>query len=276
MALTGVGSDEDGTEVAVTHLAFELRTSTPAPVVASIAKQVEERGYRSIWVNHPPDEDGIGQLAKVAAATSRITLGTAVIPISAVPPLAILRRVAETDLPAERLRLGIGSGSGPQPLRRMAEAVGYLGPRTPAEIVVGALGPRMRELAATQADGVLLNTVTPELARAAAAEIRSQAEAAGRPVPGVYVNVLVGVGAAQIAELDGSAAFLSRLPAYAAHFRRAGIRPEQTSIAAERLSELPPLLAQWRDSVDEVVLVPVSADETGPVSDLVDAAIAGF
>ena len=260
----------------MTHLAFELRTSIPDPVLASVAARVEAGGYRSVWVNHPPGEDGIGQLAKVAAATARITLGTAVVPISDVPPDAILRRVEETGLLPERLRLGIGSGSGPEPLRRMAEAVVYLRERTPAEIVVGALGPRMRELGATLADGVLLNTVTPELARAAAEEIRAQAKAASRPVPGVYVNVMAGIGAAQIAELEGSAAFLSRLPAYAAHFRRTGVRPEQTWIAASQLSELPGLLEPWRDTVDEVVLIPVSADEAGPACDLADAAIAAF
>lgn len=260
----------------MTHLAFELRTNTPDSVVASIAARVEASGYRSVWVNHPPDDDGIGQLAKIAATTSRITLGIAVVPVSAVPPETILRRVAEADLPADRLRLGIGSGSGPQPLRRMAEAVGYLRPRTPAEIVVGALGPRMRELGATQADGVLLNNLTPALARAAADEIRAQAKMAGRPVPGVYVNVMVGVGADQLAELEGSAAFLAQLPAYAAHFRRSAIGPEQTWIAAGRLSELPSLLRKWRDTVDEVVLVPVSAAAPGPARDLVDAAIAAF
>ena len=167
----------------MTHLAFELRTSTPDPVLASLAARVESGGYRSVWVNHPPGEDGIGQLAKVAAATTRITLGTAVIPVSDVPPDAILRRVEETGLPPERLRLGIGSGSGAGPLRRMAEAVAYLRERTPAEIIVGALGPRMRELGATLADAVLLNTVTPDLARAAAGEIRAQAKAASRRCP---------------------------------------------------------------------------------------------
>lgn len=260
----------------VTHLAFELRIGTPDPVLASVAARVEAAGYRSVWVNNPPGEDGIGQLSKIAAATDRITLGTAVVPISAVPPDAILRRLDETALPPERLRLGIGSGSGATPLDRMAEAVTYLRERTPAEIVVGALGPRMRALGATLADAVLLNTVTPGLARAAAEEIRTHAKTANRPVPGVYVNVLTGVGQAQIAELELSAAFLSRLPAYAAHFRRTGIRPEQTSIAASRLSELPRLLEPWRDTVDEVVLVPVSADEEAPVRELADAAIAAF
>lgn len=262
----------------MTHLAFELRTSTPDPVLASLAARVESGGYRSVWVNHPPGEDGIGQLAKVAAATTRITLGTAVVPISDVPPDAILRRVEETGLPPERLRLGIGigSGSGAEPLRRMAEAIIYLRERTPAEIIVGALGPRMRELGATLADAVLLNTVTPDLARTAAGEIRAQAKAASRPVPGVYVNVMAGVGSGQIAELEESAAFLSRLPAYAAHFRRTGVRPEQTWIAASQLSELPRLLEPWRDTVDEVVLVPVSAAQAGPAGDLADAAIAAF
>jgi alkanesulfonate monooxygenase SsuD/methylene tetrahydromethanopterin reductase-like flavin-dependent oxidoreductase (luciferase family) len=260
----------------MTHLAFELRTNTPDSLTADLAERVEANGYRSLWVNHPPDEDGLGHLAKMAAATSRITLGTAVVPIGAVPPDAILRRIDETGLLPERLRLGIGSGSGPQPLSRMADAVAYLRERTPAEIVVGALGPRMRALGATLADGVLLGSVTPELARAAAEEIRTQAKAASRPVPGVYVNVMVGVGSGQLAELDGSAAFLAGLPAYAAHFSRAGVRPEQTWIAADELGELPRLLEPWRDTVDEVVLVPVSAKASGPARDLVDAAIAAF
>jgi alkanesulfonate monooxygenase SsuD/methylene tetrahydromethanopterin reductase-like flavin-dependent oxidoreductase (luciferase family) len=260
----------------MTHLAFELRTSTPGSLAAELAERVEASGYRSLWVNHPPDEDGLGHLAKMAAATTRITLGTAVVPIGAVPPDAILRRIDETGLLPERLRLGIGSGSGPQPLRRMADAVAYLRERTPAEIVIGALGPRMRQLGATLADGVLLGSVTPALARSAAEEIRTQAKAAGRPVPGVYVNVMAGVGPEQLAELDGSAAFLAKLPAYAAHFRRTGIGPEQTWIAASQLGELPRLLEPWRDTVDEVVLVPVSAEAPGPARDLVDAAIAAF
>jgi alkanesulfonate monooxygenase SsuD/methylene tetrahydromethanopterin reductase-like flavin-dependent oxidoreductase (luciferase family) len=100
----------------VTHLAFELRTNTPRSLIPALAERVEQNGYRSLWVNHPPDADGLGCLAAMASATARITLGTAVVPVSAVPPDAILRRIDETGLPAERLRLGIGSGSGERPL----------------------------------------------------------------------------------------------------------------------------------------------------------------
>ncbi len=123
----------------MTHLAFELKTDTPGPVLADVAGRVEADGYRSLWVNHPPGADGLAQLARMAAATSRITLGTAVVPVSAVPPDVILRRIAENALPAERLRLGIGSGTGPEPLRRMADAIGYLRERTPAELVEAAI-----------------------------------------------------------------------------------------------------------------------------------------
>jgi alkanesulfonate monooxygenase SsuD/methylene tetrahydromethanopterin reductase-like flavin-dependent oxidoreductase (luciferase family) len=260
----------------VTHLAFELKTDTPEPVAAAIAERVEALGYRSLWVNHPPGADGIGQLARVAAATSRITVGTGVVPVSAVAPEDILRRIDQAGVPPERLRLGIGSGSGPRPLRRMAEAIGYLRSRTPAELVVGAIGPRMRALAATQADGVLLSAVTPELAMAAAEEIRALAKAADRPVPGVYANVVAGVGAGQLAGLERSAAFLAQLPAYAAHFRRTGVRPEQTQLAAARIEEVPRLLARWRDTVDEIVLLPVAAGEAGPLGELAEAAIAAF
>jgi alkanesulfonate monooxygenase SsuD/methylene tetrahydromethanopterin reductase-like flavin-dependent oxidoreductase (luciferase family) len=42
----------------MTHLAFELRTNTPDALTAELAEQAEARGYRSLWVNHPPDEDG--------------------------------------------------------------------------------------------------------------------------------------------------------------------------------------------------------------------------
>ena len=213
----------------------------------------------------------------MASATERITLGTAVIPISAVPPDAILRRIDETGLLAERLRLGIGSGSGSGRSQRMAEAVAYLRERTPAEIVVGALGPRMRELGATLADGVLLNTVTPDLARAAAEDIRAQAKAASRPVPGVYVNVMAGSRdrAAHRARGNPRRSCSSCPPTPRTSAGPASARSRPRSRRAG-LSDLPRLLEPWRDTVDEVVLVPVRADEAGPARDLVDAAIAGF
>ena len=95
----------------MTHLAFELRTSTPGSLTAELAERVEASGYRSLWVNHPPDEDGLGHLATMAAATARITLGTAVVPISAVPPDAICG--GSTRRACCRSASGWGSAAGP-------------------------------------------------------------------------------------------------------------------------------------------------------------------
>ena len=52
----------------MTHLAFELRTSIPDSLVADLAERVEASGYRSLWVNHPPDEAGLVRRATMAAA----------------------------------------------------------------------------------------------------------------------------------------------------------------------------------------------------------------
>ncbi len=54
------------------------------------------------------------------------------------------------------------------------------------------------------------------------------------------------------------------------------MRPEQTHLAARRLGDLAGQLDLWRDTVDEVVLMPVSAGEVGPLSELVEAAIAAW
>ena len=42
----------------MTHLVFELRTSTPGALLPALAERVEENGYRSLWVNHPPGQPG--------------------------------------------------------------------------------------------------------------------------------------------------------------------------------------------------------------------------
>src|SRR6201985_3958262 len=107
----------------MTHLAFELRNRPPDSVAPDRAERVGASGYRSLWVNHPPDEDGLGHLATMAAATTRITLGTAVVPISAVPPDAILRRIDETAPAPERLRPGIGRRAGGEPADQTCDAI---------------------------------------------------------------------------------------------------------------------------------------------------------
>ena len=82
-------------------------------------------------------------------------------------------------LPADRMTLGIGSGRAPHPLALVRTGIATLRSATDAAIVVGALGPKMRRLAAERADGVLLNWLTPQ-----AAPMRTRSCAARRPRPG--------------------------------------------------------------------------------------------
>ena len=96
-------------------------------------------------------------------------------------------------------------------------------------------------------------------------------------MPGVYVNVISGIGAAQLTELEESAGSCRSCPPTPRTSAGPASGPKkQASIAASRLSDLPRLLEPWRDTVDEVVLVPVRADEARQARDLVDAAIADF
>jgi alkanesulfonate monooxygenase SsuD/methylene tetrahydromethanopterin reductase-like flavin-dependent oxidoreductase (luciferase family) len=254
----------------MTGLGFMVRTGTAESVVRAAARMSEEAGYQSLWINNPPGEDGLTPAAWAAGATSRISLGTGVVPISEHPPAEILNRMAGLDLPRERYRLGIGSGFGAQPRRRVRDALVALRPAG-YELVVGALGPSMCRLAGEAADGVLLVTVTPGYARRSAELARSAAEEARRPPPRVSALLLVGIGAAARARMEGEVAFLAGLPQYAAHFERMGVGPADTLVAARDASELSGRLAAWREVVDELVLTSVPApDRPDGVLELVE------
>lgn len=58
--------------------------------------------------------------------------------------------------------LGVGSGGGHDALTRVRSGVAELQRETSAAVVVGALGPKMAQLAGEVADGVLLNWMTSE------------------------------------------------------------------------------------------------------------------
>jgi alkanesulfonate monooxygenase SsuD/methylene tetrahydromethanopterin reductase-like flavin-dependent oxidoreductase (luciferase family) len=237
-------------------LLIQVQAGLPDGAVEAAARAAEAAGCRTLWVNNPPGQDGLAILALSARATDRLPLGTAVIPVSQHPPAAILRRAAELEVPRERCRLGIGSGSARHPVQRVREALEELRPAGWAELAVGALGPSMCRLAGEAADAVILNAVTPPAAARSAERVRDAAEAAGRPAPRVYAVVMAGIGTAARAQLKASSRFLGQLPQYAAHFARLGIAPEDTMLAVEDEPALAAGLAAWSGVVDEVVVLP--------------------
>ena len=213
---------------------------TDAATIRTLAALVERLGFHALWINDVPGGDSLAGLRVAAEATTRLGLATGVIPLD--------RRPVDTldlsGLPTDRTVLGIGSGGARHPLALVRDGIAVLRRATDAAVVVGALGPRMRRLAAERADGVLLNWLTPDVAAEAAAELRRDAgERSVRSI--LYVRTIAEESARPT--LEAEARRYETVPSYAANFERAGIRAiDATADDAAGLAEL--------DVVDEVVL----------------------
>lgn len=214
---------------------------------AALAPRVEAAGFHALWVNDTPGADALAVLEAAAGVTSTLTLATGVVPIDRRSPDEIARRVAA--LPAHRLVIGIGSGGiGTGALARIGAAVADLRASTAVRVMVGALGPRMRHLAAAEADGPLLSWLDPATARAqadAAHAVAAEAHVA------LYVRAALEPGARE--RLRAETARYAGLPSYAANFARLGLDPDDTVLDAAAPGFTSRLEA-YRGAVDEVVL----------------------
>jgi alkanesulfonate monooxygenase SsuD/methylene tetrahydromethanopterin reductase-like flavin-dependent oxidoreductase (luciferase family) len=120
----------------------------------------------------------------------------------------------------------------------------------------------MCRLAGEVADGVLFNWLTPEHARLSAEWVRTGAAAAGRQPPKLFAYVRLALGPAAGDRLAEEGARYARIPAYADHFARMGVKPVETAIAAESPNAIPPALDRWRGAVDEIVLRAITGKDT--------------
>lgn len=179
-------------------------------MAAALAPAVEAAGFASLWVNDTPGADALAVLDAAAAVTTTLTLATGVIPVDRRSAASIARDVRARDLPADRLVLGIGAGQTREgALRLVGNAASALRDQLAARVVVGALGPKMRHLAAAEADGPLLSWLTPEIARTQASE--AHAIAAGTHLT-LYIRAALDPGAT--ARLHEETARYASYPAY--------------------------------------------------------------
>jgi len=197
------------------------------------ARRAEQDGYDSVWVGDSllarPRGEPITLLAAVAGATSRVTLGTAVLlpllrhPLSLAHGLATLDRIANgrlivgvgpgAELPgthAELAALGVASErrvgtmlSAVERLRRLwrkEEAGIELQPRPlragGPPLWLGGSGPRMLRLAGTTFDGWLPFSPTPAEYASGFRSVREAAEAAGRDPNGIATGAYLTVAVA--------------------------------------------------------------------------------
>ncbi|MCS7051676.1 MAG: LLM class flavin-dependent oxidoreductase [Thermomicrobium sp.] len=245
----------------MTARGFGLAASVPHEVIRMAARACEALGYRTFWVNDTPEGDGLAALAAAAAVTGQIALGVGVLPLSRWTPQRIVERIRESDLPLDRLRLGIGSGIGPGALQRVRAAALALHAALPCELVVAALGPRMCRLAGEVADAVLFNWLTPQHVDRSTEWLAEGAHAAGRPVPRRYAYVRVALGPEAFPRLDEEAERYERFPGYREHFRRMGNRARETAIALEQAGALSAALAPWETRLDETVVRAITAHD---------------
>ena len=240
---------------------FALFAGTTAENIRASAREAEQLGYSSFWVNHPGSTDGLAALAHAAGETKRIELGIGVIPLHTRGPEAIAQGVRATKLPLDRLLLGVGSPN-PNSLGRVRDGVAALKSQLKTRVIVAALGPKMCRLAGEIADGVLFNWLTPEHARLSAGWVREGAQAAGRKPPTLYAYVRLALGSKACEKLAEEGSRYASIPAYGAHFERMGVKPDETCIAASSAGEIPAALTRWQGAVDEVVLRAITAEDT--------------
>ena len=228
------------------RVSIGLPGATDHAVIARVAPRIEELGFRALWLNDTPQGDSLEGLAVAASVTTRLVLATGVIPLDRRPAAEIAGSLS--GLPLDRLEIGVGAGGPTDALSRVRDGVTLLRRSTPAAILVGGLGPRMRALGAELADGLLLNWLTPEAAAA-------QRSALVEPVSTIlYARAALDPDA--LPALEAEAARYGSYPPYAANFERIGASPLQTTIT-DRAG-----IRRYLGAVDELVLRVVTREQT--------------
>ncbi|MFC7404343.1 LLM class flavin-dependent oxidoreductase [Georgenia alba] len=244
------------------HLGYGITATVDPQLVRELAPAVERAGLRTLWVNQPGrDGDALAALAAAAEVTSTLRLATGVLPVDLYPADDVAARVADLALPTDRLVLGIGASRRPHPLGTARDAVRTLRDELGVPVLVGALGPRMRRLAVTEADGVLLNWLTPGVAREALGDRDRDVREAGGPGGAValYVRCALGPAAREVAHREAEK--YAAIPTYAANFARHGYQPIESAVLADDAAGIRTGLEPFPDEVDELVARAVTASD---------------
>ena len=232
-------------------LSIASHSGLPPADVGALASAAELAGFSAVFVAEGHG-DALSLCHPVAAATSRVLLGTAVANAALRPPVLTAKTAAQLDQASGgRFVLGLGVANSvmnsrfgippfaPLPMIEeyvavvravLAGEAGYEGRvfrtglvpldcppvRVILPIYLAALGPRMLELAGRIADGVILNLVTPAQAGEAGQVVRASAHAAGRDPASVEVVCVVH---SCLSDDDAAAAAAARavVPRYVLH-----------------------------------------------------------
>lgn len=231
--------------------------------LAGFARDVEARGFDSLWLPNIFGMDGVGACAIAGWETTRIELGTAVTPTYPRHPAALAQQAMTTQLACEgRFALGIGLShqlviegmfglSYDKPARHMVEYLQILTPLLRGEpaqfegeqltaklaldmpdaaevpLLVAALGPTMLKLAGQYAQGTTTWMTGPKtIEEHIAPLINAAAKAAGKPTPRIVCGLPICLtnDAEAAREMIGkSLEIYGMLPSYRAMLDREGV-----------------------------------------------------
>lgn len=190
------------------------------------AKDLEARGFDSMWMANIFGLDAIGALGIIGHVSERIELGTAVVPSYPRHPAAMAQQCLTTQAASKgRFVLGIGLShqivieqlfglSYERRAKHMAEYMAVLGPllrgepakfdgeeyhvnmtmqvsdASPVPVVIAALGDHMLRIAGREADGTILWMTGPTTIEShIAPKLNAAASAAGKPTPRIVAGL---------------------------------------------------------------------------------------
>ncbi len=206
------------------------RYSTKVDRLRRDGQWAEQAGFSTVWIPQIPDEfDALTAAAVIGAATERIEIGTAVVPVQPRHPIALAQQALSVQAICEgRLRLGIGVSHHwiidemfglpyERPIATMRDHLDVLEPAlaapgtievrnesfdvhmpldvtdaAPTPIMLAALGPQMLRLAGERTDGTILWMADERsIETHIAPRINAAAADAGRPAPRIVAGVPV-------------------------------------------------------------------------------------
>jgi len=206
------------------------RYATKVERMRADARWAEEAGLSTVWIPQIPDEfDALTAAALVGDVTSRIEIGTAVVPVQPRHPVALAQAALSVQAVCEgRLALGLGVSHHwiidemmglpyerqVQTMRAYLEVLGVAlaGPGPvdvendlfrihnplditdagPTPVLIAALGPRMLQLCGERTDGTILWLADERAIDGHVVPALARASsAAGRPMPRVVAGVPV-------------------------------------------------------------------------------------
>jgi F420-dependent oxidoreductase-like protein len=224
------------------------RYRTKVDRMVADVRWAEASGLATVWIPQIPDEfDALTAAALVGAATNRIEIGTAVVPVQPRHPIALAQQALSVQaVCAGRLALGLGVShhwiieemlglpyekplatlaayldvldaafAGPGPVDVANELFRIHNPLditdlTPTTVMLAALGPKMLELCGARTAGTILWMADERtVGTYIAPTLVRVAEAAGRPAP----RIVAGIPVCHCAEseIDGAVTRANRL-----------------------------------------------------------------